>query len=84
MKIGAESCILHVTGMLSVCVPLLPGVYGVMLFQGSDFSVVTLFRSGREGSCQKRDPGPGMRGKPERHGRSARQVASRLRTHQEA
>ena len=49
-----------------------------------DASVVTLFRSGREGSCQKRDPGPGMRGKPERHGRSARQVASRLRTHQEA
>jgi hypothetical protein len=38
MKIDAESCILHVTGMLSVCVTLLPGVYGVMLFQGSDFS----------------------------------------------
>src|SRR5258708_6071419 len=51
---------------------------------GRTFWVVTLFRSGREGSCQKRDPGPGMRGKPERHGGSARQVASRLRTHQEA
>jgi len=38
MKIGAESCILHVTGMLSVYVTLLTGVYGVMLFQGSDFS----------------------------------------------
>jgi len=48
------------------------------------FLVVTLFRSGVEGSCQKRDPGPGMRGKAEHHGRGARQVASRLRTHQEA
>jgi hypothetical protein len=55
-------------------------VIGVIAYK----RVVTLFRSGREGSCQKRDPGPGMRGKSERHGRSVRQVASRLRTHQEA
>ena len=54
------------------------------LIDGAELLVVTLFRSGREGSCQKRDPGPGMHGKSECHGRSVRQVASRLRTHQEA